>query len=50
MKYIAIVLILILSSCTGTEDRVKRPLNDLIYDDKKIEKIKKKSKKKKKLY
>ena len=45
MKYIAIVLILILSSCTGTDDRVKRPLNDLIYDGKEIKKIKKKIKK-----
>ena len=48
MKYIAIVLILILSSCTGTDDRVKRPLNDLIYDGKEIKKIKKQIKKEKK--
>ena len=45
MKYIAIVLILILSSCTVTDDRVKRPLNDLIYDGKEIKKIKKQIKK-----
>ena len=48
MKYIAIVLILILSSCTGTDDRVKKPLNDLIYDGKEIKKIKKQIKKEKK--
>ena len=48
MKYILIVLILILNSCAGTDDSVKRPLNDLIYDGKKIEKIKKQIKKEKK--
>ena len=48
MRCIVIVLILILSSCTGTDDRVKRPLNDLIYDGKEIKKIKKKIKREKK--
>ena len=48
MKYIVLIVILILNSCTGSNDRVKRPLNDLIYDGKEIEKIKKQIKKEKK--
>ena len=45
MKYIILIVILILNSCTGSDNRVKKPLNDLIYDDKEIKKIKKQIKK-----
>ena len=45
MKYIVLIVILILNSCTGSDDRAKRPLNELIYDDKKIKKYKKQIKK-----
>ena len=45
MKYIVLIVILILNSCTGSDNRVKKPLNDLIYDDKEIKKIKKQIKK-----
>ena len=45
MKYIVLIFILILNSCTGSDDRVKRPLNELIYDDKEIKKDKKQVKK-----
>ena len=45
MKYLVFIVILILNSCTGSDDRVKRPLNDLIYDDKEIKKFKKQIKK-----
>ena len=45
MKYIILIVILILNTCTGSDNRVKKPLNDLIYDDKEIKKIKKQIKK-----
>ena len=45
MKYIVFIVILILNSCTGSDDRAKRPLNELIYDDKEIKKYKKQIKK-----
>ena len=45
MKYIVLIFILILNSCTGSDDRVKRPLNELIYYDKEIKKDKKQVKK-----
>ena len=45
MKYIILIIILILNTCTGSDNRVKKPLNDLIYDDKEIKKIKKQIKK-----
>ena len=48
MKYIVIIVILILNSCSGYDDRVKRPLNDLNYDDKEITIFKKQIKKEKK--